>query len=154
GSGPDSGSPSTSGAAGTGTDVPSTGAAGTGTDVPSTGAAGTDSVGTGFAGTDGPATGFGGSVGTGAGGSTPTTTRTVTPLRISGKEAISRVTNVLWQDVPSADLFSQADLGHFKTTDDLYGAIRQVLADPRARTGLAAFYRWWLKLDQLPDAKK
>ena len=78
----------------------------------------------------------------------------MTPLWISPQEAVTRVADVLWKAPPSADLLSQAQLGHIKTTDDLYGVVRQLLADPRARTGLGAFYRWWLQLDQLAAVKK
>jgi len=71
----------------------------------------------------------------------------VTPLLIPGEEAIRRLADILWNAEPSEDLLSQARLGHFTTTDDLYGAARQMLADPQARRGLATFYRLWLRLE-------
>jgi hypothetical protein len=146
GSTPDGGGPTT-GAAGTGI---STGAAGSGI---STGAGGSG-ISTG-AGGSGISTGAAGTpdagIMTGSGGSGAT--RVVTPLEISGDEAITRLAQVLWREPPSVDLMSQANQGRFKTTDDLYGVVRQLLADPRARKGLGAFYRWWLKLDELKDVQ-
>jgi hypothetical protein len=122
--------------------VPTTGAAG------ATGAAGT----TGGADTTGDAgggTAGSGTTGASGTGGPSTTTRIVKPLRISGEEAVRRVASILWRDEPSDDLLSQARLGHFKTTDDLYGAIRQMLADPRARQDIEAFFRFWLHLYEL-----
>jgi hypothetical protein len=144
------GSPPTSGASGTGgltgvagTGFPTEGVAGTGG---LTGVAGTGGL-TGAGGTGSPMTGAGG---TGGG----VATRVVTPLRIKGDEAVTRIASVLWQEAPSEDLLSQAQLGHFTTTDDLYGAVRQMLADPRASKGIAAFYRWWLHLDTVEGTPK
>jgi cytochrome c553 len=121
--------------------------------VTGTGSAGTTSTGAGGSvtgtGTDGgTSTGAAGAPvpGTGSGGGTGTVTRVVKPLVISGQEAITRITAVIWNDKPDADLMQQAAQGHFTTTSDLYGAIRQVLADPKAATGVGAFYRWWLDL--------
>jgi hypothetical protein len=156
GSNPDGGGPST-GAAGTGIMTGAAGATTTGAAGISTGAAGfvtgTGGIDTGGGGTIAPGTGAGGTIapGTGAGGSSAT--RVVTPLEIDGTEAITRLASVLWREPPSVDLVSQAVTGRFKTTEDLYGAYRQLLLDARARTGLGEFYRWWLKLDQLKDVK-
>jgi hypothetical protein len=117
---------------------------GTNPDGSVTGAAGTTATGT-----------AGGSVpGTGSGGSTGTVTRVVKPLGISGQEAITRITAVIWNDKPDADLMQQASQGHFTSTSDLHGAIRQVLADPRAATGVGAFYRWWLDLPKMATLMK
>lgn len=105
---------------------------------------------TGIAGVTGAAaaTGAAGAAGSG------TATQIVTPLRISGMEAVYRLAAVIWKDLPSDDLNSQAQLGVFKNTDDLHGAVRQLLADPRARKGVGAFYRWWLDLDRLANVQK
>ena len=81
-------------------------------------------------------------------------TRVVKPLGISGLEAITRITAVIWNDKPDADLIQQAAQGHFTSTSDLYGAIRQMLADPRAAIGVGAFYRWWLELPTVATLKK
>ena len=92
--------------------------------------------------------------GTGSGGGTGTVTRVVKPLGISGQDAITRITAVIWNDKPDADLMQQAAQGHFTSTSDLYGAIRQILADPRAAAGVGAFYSWWLELPKLATLMK
>jgi hypothetical protein len=145
---------------GEGPDASPTGAAGTG--QTSSGAAGTSSTPTGEGGSGVTPTGQGGSGvaptgaagaegGTGAGGSV---SEQVHPLQISGAEAISRIAQVLWQEAPDADLLLQAQQGHFKYTSDLYGAVHQMLVDPRAAKGVGAFYRWWLTLDQVTAVAK
>jgi Protein of unknown function (DUF1592)/Protein of unknown function (DUF1588)/Protein of unknown function (DUF1585) len=114
------------------------------------GAAGSN-AGTGHAGTSGPA----GATGTTPdGGLLPTDTRVVTPLPISANDALVRLSVLLWNDMPGADLMSQAALGHITTTEDLYGVVRQMLADPRAAVGVGAFYRWWLDLPTLATTTK
>jgi hypothetical protein len=120
----------------------------------STGTAGGSVPGTGSGGTT--ATGAAGASvpGTGSGGGTGTVTRVVKPLGISGQEAITRITAVLWNDKPDADLMQQAAQGHFTSTSDLYGAIRQILADPRAAAGVGAFYSWWLELPKMATLMK
>jgi hypothetical protein len=137
-------------------DASSTGTAG----ASSTGSAGasfTGSAGASFTGSaGGPGTGSGGGSvpGTGSGGSTGTVTRVVKPLGISGQEAVTRIAAVIWNDKPDADLMQQAAQGHFTATSDLYGVIRQVLADPRAAKGVGAFYRWWLDLPSVAKLLK
>jgi hypothetical protein len=165
GEGPDAGSPgaagtgsSPSGAAGTGSSP--TGAAGTsntmtgegGSGVTPTGAAGTSNTMTGEGGSGVTPTGAAGAEGgTGAGGSVSVQEH---PLQISGAEAITRIAQVLWQEAPDADLMLQAQQGHFKYTSDLYGAVHQMLVDPRAAKGVGAFYRWWLTLDHVASVQK
>jgi hypothetical protein len=109
--------------------------------------AGAPTLGTGTAGTRGTAwTGAGGASGGGAGeGVAPRPPGT--PLPIQGLEALGRVTAVLWNEQPDADLTNVAS--GVTTTADFEAAIRRVLADPRAATGVAAFYRWWLGLDRV-----
>ncbi|HEX3697126.1 MAG TPA: DUF1588 domain-containing protein [Polyangia bacterium] len=116
----------------------------------------------------GQSSGSGGSIGsggttgtTGSGGAAPSTgtggatiTRSQRPLQISGKDALTRMTTLIWNAPPDDDLLSQDTLGHFKTVEDLYGPARQILADPRATVGVGAFYRWWLKLDNLAMVTK
>jgi hypothetical protein len=122
---------------------PPTGAAGTG--VPTTGVAGTGVVNTGAGGSDGISTGAGGAAGSG----THPHPAVVTPLRISGEEAVRRLASVIWKELPDGDLAAQARMGHFTTAQSLQDPIRQLLGDPRARKGVGAFYRWWLDLDRL-----
>jgi hypothetical protein len=70
------------------------------------------------------------------------------PLPISSQEALNRTAQVLWIDAPDGDLLTEAAMGQIKTTADLALIIRGMLADPRAASGVSAFYRQWL---DLPD---
>jgi len=99
-------------------------------------------------------TGTAGAASAGPAGTTGTVTRLVKPLRISGDKAVTRIAAVIWNDKPDADLMQQASQGHFTSTSDLYGAIRQILADPRAAKGVGAFYRWWLELPSVATLTK
>jgi Protein of unknown function (DUF1592)/Protein of unknown function (DUF1588)/Protein of unknown function (DUF1585) len=122
-------------------------------DASLTGAAGTS--GTAPTGAAGQATGAAGlTFDAGSADAPGTVTRQVKPLTISGAEALMRIAAVLWNDVPDADLLSQAAQGHFTSTSDLYGAIHQMLVDPRAATGVGAFYRWWLDLANVATVPK
>jgi hypothetical protein len=103
----------------------------------STGAAGATATGT-----------AGATEGTGAGGSygfSPT-------LHIPGADALERVAAVLWQQAPDGNLSQQA--AAFTTTADVASIVQTMLADPRARAGVGAFYRWWLDLDSVVTLKK
>ncbi|HEY2899075.1 MAG TPA: DUF1588 domain-containing protein [Polyangia bacterium] len=100
------------------------------------------------------ATGSGGAATATGGAGGATITRSERPLQISGKEALTRMTTLIWNAPPDDDLLSQDTLGHFKTVEDLYSPARQILADPRAAVGVGAFYRWWLNLDKLAMVSK
>jgi Protein of unknown function (DUF1592)/Protein of unknown function (DUF1588)/Protein of unknown function (DUF1585) len=146
------GSAGSAGATGSGTAGQSTGTGG----GLATGAAGDFNAGAG----GGIATGAGGAFSTGTGGGLATggggagVVRVVTPLLIPGETAIERIAQVLWHEAPDADLMLQAAQGHFTSTSDLYGAVHQMLADPRAKVGVGAFYRWWLNLDAVATTPK
>jgi uncharacterized protein DUF1592/uncharacterized protein DUF1588/uncharacterized protein DUF1585 len=73
----------------------------------------------------------------------------VEALKISIDEATTRITKVLWNSQPDAALVSQAD-----QTQDLATVINQALNDPRAASGVGAFYRWWLNLDGIAATAK
>jgi hypothetical protein len=83
-----------------------------------------------------------------------TASRSVRPLRISGREALTRMAGVIWNAAPDDDLLSQDSAGHFTTVEDLYGPARQMLADSRAVAGVGAFYRWWLHLSAIVTVNK
>jgi hypothetical protein len=85
---------------------------------------------------------------------TGTASRRVRPLRISGRQALTRMAGVIWNAAPDDDLLSQDSAGHFTTVEDLYGPARQMLADSRAVAGVGAFYRWWLHLPAIADVNK
>jgi hypothetical protein len=138
---PDAGAPS--GAAGTGN--PTSGSAGT--TAPTSGSAGTTAPDTGAAGgAAAPGTGAGGAAGGGP-------SHLLTPLQVSGEEAVYRAAQVIWKALPDDDLFAQGRQ-YVETPADLHGPVRQLLADARARTGVGSFYRWWLELDRVKDLPK
>src|SRR4051812_32476627 len=60
-----------------------------------------------------------------------------TPLAIPANDALTRVATTLWSSPPDAALLSQAS--QISTVGDLHGIILQMLADPRASTGVGAF---------------
>ncbi|HTA18706.1 MAG TPA: DUF1588 domain-containing protein [Polyangia bacterium] len=71
----------------------------------------------------------------------------MTPLPISGAEAEQRIAKVLWSVPLDGALANRAPP---TTTAGLADFVRGMLADPRATTGVSAFYRWWLWLGFLP----
>jgi Protein of unknown function (DUF1592)/Protein of unknown function (DUF1588)/Protein of unknown function (DUF1585) len=95
-----------------------------------------------------------GATGTASGGAVGTGGAPVTPLRISGSEALRRIAPVLWNQPPDDDLKVAATPGRLTTTADLTILIEQMLADPRAAEGVGAFYRWWLDLDEIATLQK
>jgi hypothetical protein len=128
-----------------------TGAAGTtATGTAGTGAAG--SVGTGAGGSF--SSGFGGAAGTTA-GATGSAGAGPTPLPISSLEATARVAEVLWQQAQvDGPILALAQSGEISTVEQLTGAVRQMLADPRAGAGVGAFYVWWLGLEEIAAVVK
>lgn len=76
------------------------------------------------------------------------------PLVISASEALTRVTRVLWESSPDAALVALADSGAVQTNEDVRKIALDILADPRARVGVASFFRWWLRLDRMAFVTK
>jgi hypothetical protein len=159
--------PGTGGSGGTGGRIGGSGGAGGGGGVVGNGGAG--GAGRGGAGGAGPG-GVGGGAARDAGGAqsdvqvvpgqdarpVDSTLRPIdvspTPpgeVRLSGREVAGRLAWLIWRAAPDAALLERADRGALAT----YGGVRMValamLADPRAFTGVASFYRWWLELDRL-----
>jgi hypothetical protein len=100
--------------------------------------------------------GSGGATGNGGGAATPDaggvsdgSTAAPVPLRISARDALTRVARVLWETVPDQALVALADSGSVATDEDVRRVALSMLADPRARVGVSHFYRWWLDLDDV-----
>ena len=87
----------------------------------------------------------------GAGGATDAGPSGLQPLAITTREVATRLAKVLWQAAPDADLLTRA--GAVKSRDDVRVLALDMLKDPRARAGVAAFYRWWLNLDEVAAQK-
>ncbi len=66
----------------------------------------------------------------------------------------SRLSYLIWGTMPDAALFDAARDGMLSTAEDTALQARRMLADPRARDGLRAFFRQWLGLDRLAGTQK
>jgi hypothetical protein len=84
------------------------------------------------------------------GGGDGASVRTV-PLEIPARNAIARMTMLLWHAPPSSALLAEADASSAASNRDLLPFARRVLGDPQARVGVSAFYAQWLGLDSLPE---
>jgi hypothetical protein len=74
---------------------------------------------------------------------------------VSGFELASRLSYQLWQTVPDAELLARAADGSLLEAQQYRAQVERLLADPRARSGLAEFFADWAKVEELPalDAK-
>lgn len=66
-------------------------------------------------------------------------------------EVAARLALFLWGGLPDAALRTAAAEGRLGTADGVEAEARRMLADPRARVGIADFFRQWLDLDALDD---
>jgi hypothetical protein len=75
--------------------------------------------------------------------------------QLSGHELASRLSYQLWQSAPDAELLTKAADGSLLDAQQYRAQVERLLADPRARTGLAEFFADWAKVEDLPalDAK-
>jgi hypothetical protein len=75
-------------------------------------------------------------------------------LRLGHYEVASRLSYFLWGSMPDRPLFDAAAAGKLGTTAEVEAQARRLLADPRARETVAAFFEEWLALDTLADKAK
>ena len=66
----------------------------------------------------------------------------------SGYEMASRLSYLIWQSMPDAELFSAAENGQLETPAQIEGQARRLLDDPKAERMLE-FYDQWLDIDTL-----
>lgn len=69
--------------------------------------------------------------------------------RLRGFDLAARLSFLLWDTAPDEALLDRAAAGGLDTPAALEATARAMLADPRARRGLAAFYEQWLRLYML-----
>jgi hypothetical protein len=69
--------------------------------------------------------------------------------RLDGYELASRLSYLLWNTTPDAELLDAAANGGLDTEDGLTDAAKRLLSDTRAREGISDFYRQWLRLERL-----
>lgn len=73
---------------------------------------------------------------------------------LSPFEQASRLASLLWASVPDDTLLEAANSGQLATPAQIQAQARRMLADPKAKPALAAFYDQWLGLDMLDSATK
>ncbi len=83
----------------------------------------------------------------GAGGGTGGV-RVPAPLAVTPEEAATRLSEVLWSGPPEGAWLATVTPA-LHNVDDVSALATAMLADSRARVGVAAFYRWWLSLDRI-----
>src|SRR6185436_6155709 len=70
------------------------------------------------------------------------------------ERAVRDIAKLLWQSDPDPRHLALAQGGQIRSSADLESVAREMLQDPRARVGVGAFFRWWLHLDELGQARK
>lgn len=75
-------------------------------------------------------------------------------LRYDGWEMAARLSYFIWGTTPDDALLDAAAAGELDTAEGVAAAARRLLADPRARTALVAFFMEHLKLDRLESITK
>lgn len=69
-------------------------------------------------------------------------------------EQAARLASLLWASVPDDALLEAANSGQLATPAQIQTQARRMLADPKAKSAVAAFYDQWLGLDMLDSATK
>jgi hypothetical protein len=75
-------------------------------------------------------------------------------IRLGPYEVASRLSYFLWGSMPDKDLFAAAAANKLSTAAEVAAQARRLLADPRARDTVAAFFEDWLELDALAETPK
>jgi hypothetical protein len=74
--------------------------------------------------------------------------------KLSQFEVASRLGSLLWASIPDDTLLDAAGGGKLSTPEQVATQARRMLADPKARPAIAAFYDQWLGLSMLDTATK
>jgi hypothetical protein len=69
-------------------------------------------------------------------------------------EVAARLSYLIWRTMPDDRLTAAADAGRLGGPREIEAEAKRLLADPRARAGLALFYEQWLQLDKLDRLEK
>lgn len=72
-------------------------------------------------------------------------------LALSGHELATRLSYLLWGDLPDEPLLTAAASGELADVGALEAQARRMLEDPRAREIVERFHRSWLGLDRLDE---
>jgi hypothetical protein len=68
-------------------------------------------------------------------------------LSLTSHELATKLAYLVWDDLPDDELAALADAGTLADPDVLEAQARRMLADPRARRAVLAFFRQWLRTD-------
>src|SRR5262249_13595002 len=74
--------------------------------------------------------------------------------RVTPFEQASRMASLLWASVPDDALLEAANSGQLTTPAQIQTQARRMLADPKAKPAIAAFYDQWFGLSMLDSATK
>lgn len=74
--------------------------------------------------------------------------------RLTGYETASRLSYLLWGDMPDGPLFDAAATAGLDTQDGIETQARRMLGDPKAKVGVTRFFAEWLKLSKLSKTLK
>jgi hypothetical protein len=74
--------------------------------------------------------------------------------RLGPYEIASRLSYFIWRSMPDQALFDAAAANKLATDADIETQARRMLADPKAKTTVNAFFLEWLSLEQVPDRPK
>lgn len=77
-------------------------------------------------------------------------TRTAGVVHLDDFEVASRMSYLLWGDMPDEDLFEQARSGSLLETDTRRASAERMFEDPRAREQLQRFHAMWLGYRTIP----
>jgi hypothetical protein len=69
-------------------------------------------------------------------------------------ETASRLSYFLWRSMPDQALFDAAAANKLATDTDIETQARRMLADPKGKDTMSAFFLEWLALEQVPDRPK
>ena len=69
-------------------------------------------------------------------------------------EIASRLSYMLWNTMPDAELFAAGARGELRTPEGREAATRRMLADPKGRQALDEFFDEWLRFDRVINAVK
>ncbi|MCB9548943.1 MAG: DUF1592 domain-containing protein [Myxococcales bacterium] len=75
-------------------------------------------------------------------------------IRLDDHSLANRLAYALWDAPPDATLRAAADAGRLQDPAEIGRQAERLLADPRGRTRVLAFFRQWLELERVPAATK
>jgi hypothetical protein len=83
-------------------------------------------------------------------GGTPSAGR----IALTPWEVASRLSYFVWGTMPDSELFAAALADKLSSPEEIARQTERLLADPRAREGVADFFRQWLGMDEVLGAQK